>query len=98
MVANFRPRRERAFSPARLRRGIQRGVVRLAPHVFRVEGRHQKFYDVDLTSDVPCDCADAQFKGRGCLHELAARLHDGDATLIQSLGDMLLAAERATQS
>jgi hypothetical protein len=71
--------------------------VKLAPNVYRVEGRHQKFYDVDLSSDVPCDCADAMYHGRGCLHELCARLHNGDAALIQSLGDLLLAAER-TQS
>ncbi len=88
-------RRERAFDPARLRRGIQRGVERLGPMQFRVEGRHQRFYDVNLELDTPCDCADAQYHGRGCLHELAARLHAGDAKLIQSLGDMLLSAERA---
>lgn len=93
-VAYFRPRRERAFSPARLRRGIQRGVVRLGPRQFRVEGRHEKFYNVDLDAEYPCDCADAQFHGRGCLHELAARLHSGDAKLIQSLGEMLLAQEK----
>lgn len=86
--------RDRAFDPARLRRGIQRGVVRLGPQQFRVEGRHEQGYNVDLTAEYPCDCADAQYHGRGCLHELVARLHCGDAALIQSLGDMLLAAEK----
>jgi hypothetical protein len=81
-------------SPDRLRRGILRAVVRLGPHQFRIEGRHQKFYDVNLNEDVPCDCADAMYHGRGCLHELCARLHDGDATLIQSLGHLLLEQER----
>src|SRR4051812_29586860 len=93
-VAYFRPRRERAFSPDRLRRGIQRAVVKLGPNQFRVEGRHETHYDVNLDLDTPCDCADAQFHGRGCLHELCARLHAGDAKLIQSLGEMLLAAEK----
>jgi hypothetical protein len=84
----------RAFDPNRLRRGLQRGVVRLGPAQFRIEGRHEKFYDVDLTSDVPCVCKDAEYHGRGCKHELLARLHNGDAALIQSLGDLLLAAEK----
>jgi hypothetical protein len=89
----LRPRRERAFSPARLRRGIQRAAVRLGPHQFRIEGRHQRFYNVDLTAEYPCDCADAMYHGRGCLHELCARLHDGDQKLIQSLGHYLLERE-----
>lgn len=88
------PTRERAFDPARLRRGIQRGVLRLGPMQFRVQGSHQRYYDVDLNVDPPCYCADAQYRGRGCLHELVARLHAGDAQLIQSLGEMLLAADK----
>jgi hypothetical protein len=89
------PSRERAFDPNRLRRGAVRAVEKLGPHQYRVEGRHQKFYDVNLEADgVPCDCADAFYRGRGCLHELAARLHDGDGPLIQSLGDILLRQEK----
>lgn len=93
-VAYLRPRRERAFSPDRLRRGIKRGVAKLAENLYRVEGRHEDFYNVDLSAEYPCDCLDAQYHGRGCLHELVARLHAGDAALIQSLGDMLLAQEK----
>lgn len=78
-----------------MRRGIQRGVERLGPNQFRVEGRHEKWYDVNLDLDTPCDCMDAQMRGRGCLHELVSRLHAGDTKLIQSLGDMLLRAEKA---
>jgi hypothetical protein len=83
-----------AYDPARLRRGAARAVKKLGPHQYRVRGTEREFYDVDLTSDVPCDCADAQFHGRGCLHELAGRLHDGDMALIQALGNMLLEAEK----
>jgi hypothetical protein len=85
---------ERAFDPNRLRRGLQRGVVRLGPNQFRIEGRHETHYDVNLDLDVPCVCKDAEYHGRGCKHELLARLHNGDAALIQSLGDLLLAAEK----
>lgn len=82
------------YEPGRLRRGAARAVRRLGPHQFRVRGTHESYYDVNLDLDTPCMCKDAEFHGRGCLHELAARLHDGDAKLIQALGDMLLAAEK----
>jgi len=88
---------ERAYDPARLKRGSVRGVEKLGPHQYRVEGRHEKYYDVNLELDTPCDCKDAQIRGRNCLHELAARLHDGDGPLIQSLGEMLLKAQQAMQ-
>lgn len=87
------------YDPARLRRGAARAVKRLGPHQFRVRGNHSPHYDVNLELDTPCDCPDAQFHGRGCLHELAARLHDGDARLIMALGQMLLKQqEREEQS
>jgi hypothetical protein len=82
------------YEPGRLRRAATRAVRRLGPHQFRVAGTHQRGYDVNLDLDTPCDCMDAQFHGRGCLHELAARLHDGDSKLIMALGQMLLATER----
>lgn len=88
---------ERAYDPARLRRGSIRAVTKMGPHQYRVEGRHEKHYDVNLELDTPCDCMDAQMRGRGCLHELAARLHDGDGPLIQSLGELLLKAQQAMQ-
>ena len=82
------------YDPARLRRAAARACLQLGPNQFRVEGRHEKHYDVNLDLDTPCDCYDAQFHGRGCLHELRARLQRGDGTLMQALGDMLLAAEK----
>lgn len=86
------------YDPARLRRGAARAVKKLGPHQYRVRGNHSPHYDVNLDLDTPCDCPDAQYHGRGCLHELAARLHDGDGKLIQALGDMLLANEKRTAS
>lgn len=95
----FRPRRERAFNPTKLRRAILRGIVQIGPKQFRIEGRHQRYYDVDLDAEWPCDCADALYRGRGCLHELAARMAAREPRFLQSVGDMLLALERAgTQS
>lgn len=82
------------YDPWRLRRGAVRAVERLGPHQYRVRGTHQPYYDVNLEIDTPCTCEDAFFHGRGCLHELAARLQDGDQKLRQALGDMLLAAEK----
>lgn len=85
------------YDPGRLRRGATRAVRKLGPHQYRVAGTHQRYYDVNLDIDTPCDCEDARWHGRGCLHELAARLHDGDVALIQALGDMLLKAEQANR-
>ena len=85
---------EGEYDPARLRRGATRAVKKLGPHQYRVQGTEQPFYDVTLDLDTPCTCEDAFHHGRGCLHELAARLHDGDTALIQALGDMLLKAEQ----
>jgi hypothetical protein len=84
-----------AYDPNRLRRAATRSVQRLGDRRYRVEGRVCAAYYVDLNADIPCYCADAQFHGAGCLHELAARLADGDHSLILSLGEMLLTAERA---
>lgn len=87
-----------SYDPQRLRRASVRGVKRLGDRRYLVEGRLVPTYVVDLNDgDVPCTCADAQYRGRRtpCLHELAARLHDGDGALIVALGAMLLRAERA---
>jgi hypothetical protein len=83
-----------SYEPGRLRRAAVRAVEKLGPHQYRVRGTHAPCWDVNLDLDTPCDCPDAFFHGRGCLHELAARLHDGDAALIQALGNMLLAQEK----
>ena len=84
-----------AVDPARLRRAACLAWERLGPQQIRVRGQNEPFYDVNLELDVPCTCADAWHRGRGCKHELAARLATGDMGLIQMLGEMLLAAARA---
>jgi|SRR5581483_8370021 len=81
------------YDPARLRRASVRACVQLGPNQFRVEGRHEKWYDVNMDLDTPCDCLDAQHHGRGCLHELRAMLQRGDQALLIALGTMLMKAE-----
>jgi hypothetical protein len=85
------------YEPGRLRRGAARAVKKLGPHQYAVAGTEERVYHVNLELDTPCTCKDAEFHGRGCLHELAARLHDGDADLIMGLGQMLLAKEKRTK-
>jgi len=81
------------YEPGRLRRAVKRAVKKLGEHQYRVQGYHEPYWDVSLDADIPCYCPDAQYHGRGCLHELAARLHDGDSKLILALGMMLVEAE-----
>ena len=83
-----------SFEPGRLRRGAARAVKKVGPRQYLVRGTHRENYAVNLDLDTPCDCDDAYYHGRGCLHELSARLHDGDSKLIMSLGEQLLAAEK----
>lgn len=85
------------YEPGRLRRAAVLAVRKLGPHQYRVRGQSEAYYDVNLEIDTPCCCADSWHRGRGCKHELAARLHDGDVALIQALGDMLLKAEQANR-
>lgn len=82
------------YDPSRLRRGAVRAVKPLGDHKYLVAGNDEPTYTVDLTQDVPCFCKDSEFHGRGCLHELAARLHDGDPKLMMALGMMLLESEK----
>jgi hypothetical protein len=44
------------YDPARLKRASVRDCIQLGPNQFRVEGRHEKYYDVNLDLDTPCDC------------------------------------------
>lgn len=78
------------YEPGRLRRAAVLAVKKLGPNQYRVRGQDEPFYDVNLDLDTPCTCKDAEFHGRGCKHELAARLHNGDSALIMALGMMLL--------
>jgi hypothetical protein len=73
-------------------------VKRLGPMQFRVRGQDEPFYDVNLEIDTPCTCMDAYHHGRGCKHELSARMANGDMGLIQALGDMLLKAHKANEA
>ena len=86
----------RGYEPARLRRAASLAVKKLGPRQYRVRGQEQEYYDVSLDTDPACYCIDSQYKGGTimCKHETAARLHDGDAGLLQSLGNMLLAQQK----
>lgn len=83
-----------AYDPARLRRAAVRPCERLGPNQVRVKGNVEPWYDVNLDLDTPCECVDARVRGRGCLHELKARMVCGDLTLLQALGEMLARAEK----
>lgn len=89
---------DRPYDPARLRRASRLTVQRLGNGQFRVSGQHERYYDVDVTADIPCYCKDAEYHGRGCKHELACRLASGDMALIQALGDMLAKAQQASEA
>lgn len=84
----------KGYDPVRLRRAAVLAVRSLGDGKYRVRGQHEPFYNVDLTADVPCYCKDAEFHGRGCKHELAARLTSGDQVLRLALGEMLLALHK----
>lgn len=88
---------EQGYEPGRLRRAAQLAVKRLGPNQFRIRGQDEPFYDVNLDLDTPCTCADAWHRGRGCKHELQARMANGDMRLVQALGDMLLKAHKANE-
>ena len=47
---------------------------------------------------VRCDCFDAQWRGDGCKHSLAVRLHHGDPEVVKALRALVPApAGRSTQ-
>jgi hypothetical protein len=82
------------YEPGRLRRAAVLAVRHRGEQRYRVRGQDEPYYDVDLSADIPCYCKDAEFHGRGCKHELAARLASGDQALRLALGEMLLQIER----
>jgi hypothetical protein len=88
---------QQGYESKRLMRAAVLAVKRVGEGKFRVRGQHEPYYHVDLTADVPCYCKDSEFHGRGCKHELAARLVNGDQVLRIALGEMLLAAYKANQ-
>lgn len=83
------------YEPGRLRRAATRQWERLGPNQVRIaSSKPNQWYDVNLDLDTPCDCMDAQMRGRGCLHELKSRMVCGDIGLMEALGHMLERAEK----
>jgi hypothetical protein len=93
------PKREtvqkEGYDPARLRRALQCKGEQLGPRQFKVWGQDEPFYNVDLDGDPVCYCKDSEYHGRGCKHELFAKLASGDMALLQAAGDELLKREQA---
>jgi hypothetical protein len=87
----------RGYDLGRLMRGATRPIKRLGPMQFVVKGNEQPKYYVNLDLDTPCECTDAQMHGRPCLHEIAARLQNGDTGLVAALGDALLKAQKRNE-
>ena len=90
------PMRELSYDPGRLWRGGHRPIRPLGPMQYEVAGNDEPSYFVNLELDTPCDCRDAQIRGRPCLHELAARLQMGEEGLVLAFGEMLAARQRAS--
>jgi hypothetical protein len=82
------------YEPGRLRRAAVLAVKQMGPKEYAVAGQEEPVYFVNLNIDVPCTCMDATMHGRGCKHELAARLQTGEPALVMALGQMLLQAEQ----
>jgi hypothetical protein len=89
---------EPAYEPGRLMRASQLGVRPHGPGEYEVQGSKFIRY-VNLNSDQPCECEDCFYRGQrirnNCKHTLAARLANGEMTLVRALGTMLLTAMRA---
>jgi hypothetical protein len=71
---------------------------RYGPGQYRVKGTDEPEYFVDLSADIPCYCKDAQHHGRGCKHELCARLQEGDMGLRLALGQILLEMQKQNEA
>ena len=87
---------ERAYERGRLERAAKRPLTRKAPMQYVVKGNDEPEYDVNLTIDTPCTCKDAMYHGRGCLHELAAWMAEGDEGLLVAWGMLELRRQRAS--
>ena len=69
---------------ARLRRAIWLDIKRVGPRRYQVSGgRH--LHAVNLETEQQCDCRDYLWRACQCKHVLAARLREGDATVILAL-------------
>lgn len=65
----------------------------MGPGQYMVQGHHEPVYYVDLSVDPPCTCADQQYHGPGCLHELAARLQEHDPSVLHHLVEQIVKRE-----
>lgn len=90
--------RDTAICMQRLFRGYQRAIRRIGPRTYLVRGNDEPRYVVNLNDEWPCTCADAYWHGRGCLHELAARLQEREPGVMLALGMALLKNQRAMQT
>jgi hypothetical protein len=89
MSAPTRP----SHTPDRLRRAwrlvLDGKVARVGPTQFQVAGNQEPHYDVDLSVDPACYCADRQHRNTPCKHELSARLAMHDTSLLLALVSMM---------
>jgi hypothetical protein len=85
--------------PGRLRRGADRAVKKIGAAQYVVQGTREPWI-VDLESDVPCTCPDAQYRTTvgPCLHLWAALLQQRVPAAVQALAmlhEQRLRADRA---
>ena len=79
-----------ALDLARLERGLELRVERIAPGRYRVDGGQQPHW-VDLyTAELPrCDCGDHLWREQVCKHILAALLREGDERVLAALRELV---------
>lgn len=91
-----------AYRADRLRRAWllikSNGVERLGGTRYRVAGNDESSYDIDLSVDPPCYCADMMYRGRkirdNCKHTLAARLSGLDPAILGAMADLITITEQ----
>jgi hypothetical protein len=87
---------ERAHDPGRFARALelaQKGLVtQVGPMQYKVAGNEEKHYDVDLSAETPCYCADMWWSGQrirnNCKHTLAARILSRDPSVQTELMEL----------
>ena len=93
--------------PGRLERALDLlgGTERMGPgeyriwRVKRVRGELLRYsQDVNLHSDLPCDCDDNRYRSQttkgNCKHVLAARMAEGDLGVLGMVGSVLVRREK----
>lgn len=84
-AAQAREERRRAIEPGRLTRALALKCDRTGPGQYAVLGSTGKVYDVDLNGDIPCYCADVQYRDVRCKHQILAALHEHDPKVMQAV-------------